>query len=93
MTNLPPLSQKAAAAIWRQQDAVNVKTLTEWRAYARTQPRCRGDAWSGVARYLRQHGSFAYVLGADDTVTRCTYRNGGLYTSPAVSIHPESTDA
>lgn len=90
---LPPMTQQAAAAIWAQRDAINVKTLTEWRAFARSQPRCANNGWAGVARYLRQHGSFAYVLGADDTVTRCTYRNGGLYTAKPVSIHAEQADA
>jgi hypothetical protein len=69
--------------------------MAEWAAYARTQPKCRRDGWSGVARYLRLQcsgtpsiGSVAYVLCADDTVVRCEYKRSGLYTSDPVSIHP-----
>lgn len=87
-TARPALSAQSARAIWGTKGAENVRTLPEWRAYARSQPGCRKDGWAGVARFLINKGEgTAYVLGADDTVTRCEYRNRGLYTSHAVSIH------
>ena len=88
-TNRPALTQRSARAIWDQQDAVNVKTLAEWRAWGRKQKGVRNDGRSAVAYYLRQHGGTAYILGGDDTVTRCEYRRSGLFMYKPVSIHVE----
>lgn len=86
-TNRPALTRQSARAIWGQRDAVNVKTLAEWRAWGRKQKGARNDGRAAIARYLRQHGGTAYILGADDTVTRCVYVKSGLYASDPVSIH------
>lgn len=80
----PPLSREAARAIWDQRDkATNVKTLHEWRSVNRD----ANGPWKAVEWWLRQTGSqYAYVLQADDTVSRCYLTKRGLVAQKGVAI-------
>lgn len=79
------LSREAARAIWNQHGkAANVKTLHEWRFVNRD----ANGPWKAVEWWLRETGNqYAYVLMADDTVSRCYLTKRGLVAQKGVTIH------
>jgi hypothetical protein len=83
--HLPPLTQKAARAIWDSRGANNVKTADEWRAHTRKSGGRTGKPTSMAAQDARKQGNggMSYVLHADDRVSRVHHLGGKTYISTA----------
>ena len=81
---IAPMTPTTAKAVWSQLDrAVNVMTRDQWRRSHWTKP---GEAsLTGAKRYARTNpgGHPAYVVNADDSVTRFVVVDGKVRQSTA----------